>query len=180
LDNGFPSSLQQITGHAPLRVVTSNCPGMLQQGTKQSMLGIPHKRVPTSSFPCLDPTSTVEDSTNWVMVDLGSHYRSLVSCSGVVRSQLKLSACRFAPTRYALRHGNFTAATSASSWVFEGSINLLDWFPLREHSRDSTLANPFVWASWTILQEKQVSLVLFRTPGAAVSVHITSCNRLQM
>ena len=40
------------------------------------MLGIPHARVPTCTYPCLDPTSTVEDNTNWVMIDLGSHYRS--------------------------------------------------------------------------------------------------------
>jgi hypothetical protein len=68
-------SLQQITGHAPLRVVTSNCPGTLQQGRKQSMLGIPHSRTPTCTFPCVDPSSTVEDNTNWLMVDLGIHYR---------------------------------------------------------------------------------------------------------
>ena len=42
---------------------------------KKNMLGIPHARVPTCTFPCLDPTSTVEDNTNWVMIDLGSHYR---------------------------------------------------------------------------------------------------------
>ena len=68
----WPVSLQQIRGHAPLRVVTSNCPGLLQQGTKQSMLGIPHARVPTYTLPCLDPTSTVEHNTNRVMIDLGS------------------------------------------------------------------------------------------------------------
>ncbi len=78
LENAWPVSLQQIRGHAPLRVVTSNCPGTLQQGTKQSMLGIPHSRTPTCTFPCLDPTSTVEDNTNWVMIDLGCHYRYLL------------------------------------------------------------------------------------------------------
>ena len=75
-ENIWPVSLQPVKGHSPLRVVTSNCPGVLQQGTKQSMLGIPHARVPTCTYPCLDPTSTVEDNTNWVMIDLGSHYRS--------------------------------------------------------------------------------------------------------
>ena len=78
-------SLQPIIGHAPLRLVTSNCPGMLQQGTKQSMLGIPHSRVATCTYPCLDPSSTVEDNTNWVMIDLGSHYR-LSTCYFVVTS----------------------------------------------------------------------------------------------
>ena len=63
---------------------------------------------------------------------------------------------RFVPTRYSLRHGNYTASTSLRSWVFEGSTNLLDWTVLREHGNDSSLANPFVWASWTISQEKQV------------------------
>ena len=74
-ERSWPSCLQSIRGHAPLRLVTSNCPGMLQQGTKQSMLGIPHARTPTCTYPCLDPTSTVEDNTNWVMIDLGRHYR---------------------------------------------------------------------------------------------------------
>ncbi len=63
---------------------------------------------------------------------------------------------RFVPTRYSLRHGNYTASNSLCSWVLEGTTNLLDWVVLREHSNDSSLANPFVWASWTILQEKQV------------------------
>ena len=66
------------------------------------------------------------------------------------------SLCRFVPTRYSLRHGNYTASNSLCSWVLEGTTNLLDWVVLREHSNDSSLANPFVWASWTILQEKQV------------------------
>jgi hypothetical protein len=152
----WPVSLQQIRGHAPLRVVTSNCPGLLQQGTKQSMLGVPHARVPTCTFPCLDPTSTVEDNTNWVMIDLGSHYRfSLCSVHFAPRFEITGSR-RFVPTRYSLRHGNYTASTSLRSWVFEGSTNLLDWTVLREHGNDSSLANPFVWASWTISQEKQV------------------------
>lgn len=76
-------ALRPIRGHAPLRLVTSNCPGMLQQGTKQSMLGIPHARVPTSTYPCLDPSSTVEDNTNWVMIDLGIHYRFSMCCFDV-------------------------------------------------------------------------------------------------
>jgi hypothetical protein len=63
---------------------------------------------------------------------------------------------RFVPSRYSLRHGNYTASSSLCSWVFEGTTNLLDWVVLRDHSNDSSLANPFVWASWTILHEKQV------------------------
>jgi hypothetical protein len=56
-------------------------------------------------------------------------------------------------------------------WVFEGSTNLLDWVVLREHSNDSSLANPFVWASWTILQENQVQASSRSTPHAAVISH---------
>jgi hypothetical protein len=154
-ERSWPCCLQPITGHAPVRVVTSNCPGMLQQGTKQSMLGIPHARAPTCTYPCLDPTSTVEDNTNWVMIDLGRHYRCGPRCICFYGVSFKLR--RFVPTRYSLRHGNYTASTSLQSWVFEGSTNLLDWIALREHSNDSSLANPFVWASWTILQENQVA-----------------------
>jgi hypothetical protein len=54
--------------------------------------------------------------------------------------------------------------------VFEGSTNLLDWVVLREHSNDSSLANPFVWASWTILQENQVE-ASSRSPHSAVFSH---------
>jgi hypothetical protein len=119
------------------------------------MLGIPHARAPTCTYPCLDPTSTVEDNTNWVMIDLGRHYRcGSHACVCMVRCSTHCR--RFVPTRYSLRHGNYTASTSLRCWVLEGSTNLLDWVVLREHSNDSSLANPFVWASWTIVQENQV------------------------
>ncbi len=92
---------------------------------------------------------------------------------------------RFVPTRYSLRHGNYTASNSLCSWVLEGTTNLLDWVVLREHSNDSSLANPFVWASWTISQEKQVRSLSEIAPKTFCAVtfasyHVSSCCRRRM